>query len=160
MKVYLCGPINGCTDAECKDWREEAKKAFGESNCVDPMVRDYRGREKECRDEIVNGDKEDVLAVDVVLLNYDKPSVGTSQEEILSWLIGTPVVVWCKPDAVLSPWLHYHGTRFVHSLSDAIASCNELSDIAAKFTGHRMACRKLYDELMSQRDFLKDMAGY
>lgn len=23
--VYLCGPINGCTDAECNDWRSYAK---------------------------------------------------------------------------------------------------------------------------------------
>lgn len=27
-KVYLCGPINGCTDSECKDWRAEALKRF------------------------------------------------------------------------------------------------------------------------------------
>jgi len=25
MKVYLCGPINGCTDEECKNWRETVK---------------------------------------------------------------------------------------------------------------------------------------
>jgi hypothetical protein len=26
MKVYLCGPINGRSDAGCKDWRIETPK--------------------------------------------------------------------------------------------------------------------------------------
>jgi hypothetical protein len=43
MKVYLCGPINGCTDSECIDWRAAAKKRL--SDTIDPMRRDYRGRE-------------------------------------------------------------------------------------------------------------------
>lgn len=46
MKVYLCGPINGCTDDQCKNWREAAKQVL--SDTVDPMRRDYRGREDDC----------------------------------------------------------------------------------------------------------------
>jgi uncharacterized PurR-regulated membrane protein YhhQ (DUF165 family) len=26
--IYLCGPINGCTDEECKDWRDAALSFF------------------------------------------------------------------------------------------------------------------------------------
>lgn len=44
MKVYLAGPINGCTDAEAKNWREELKTHF--PNAIDPMKRDYRGVER------------------------------------------------------------------------------------------------------------------
>lgn len=76
MKIYLCGPINGCTDEECKDWREAAKKRFPET--IDPMRRDYRGRETECVNEIVELDKLDVNDCDVMLVNNPKPSVGTS----------------------------------------------------------------------------------
>jgi len=119
MKVYLCGPINGCTDEECKDWREAVKVRLPDT--LDPMRRDYRGREAECADEIVEGDKEDIDSCDVLLVNYDKPSVGTSMEVYHAWLRDTPVVVVCRPEAVISPWLRYHSTKFVHSFDDAIA---------------------------------------
>lgn len=117
MKVYLCGPINGCTDEECKDWREAAKTRLPDT--LDPMRRDYRGKEAESYREIVELDKRDVEASNVVLVNYDKPSVGTSMEVLWAWLKETPVVVVCNADAVISPWLRYHSTKIVHSFDEA-----------------------------------------
>ena len=32
--VYLCGPINGCTDSECRDWREYVKDRWEGSTLV------------------------------------------------------------------------------------------------------------------------------
>lgn len=116
--VYLCGPINGCTDAECKDWREEVKRRL--PHTLDPMRRDYRGREEECYREIVELDKGDIVDCDVLLVNYSKPSVGTSMEILLAWEIKRTIVLWCAPDTVLSPWLRYHVTDIVHSLDEAI----------------------------------------
>lgn len=119
MKVYLCGPINGCTDEGCKDWREAVKTRLPDT--LDPMRRDYRGKEAESYREIVELDKRDVEASGVVLVNYDKPSVGTSMEVLWAWLKETPVIVVCRADAVVSPWLRYHSTKIVHSFDDAIA---------------------------------------
>lgn len=125
MKVYLCGPINGCTDAECKDWRGAARDFFGDY-CIDPMKRDYRGREAESYREIVDLDKRDVRMADVLLVNYVKPSVGTAMEVFYAWTLGKPVVLWCSPDAVISPWLRYHSTAIVHTLADAVTKIREI----------------------------------
>jgi nucleoside 2-deoxyribosyltransferase len=119
MKVYLCGPINGCTDDEAVNWREAVKTFF--PGAIDPMKRDYRGREHQDYREIVDLDKRDVRNADAILVNYSKPSVGTAMEVFYAWTIGKPVVVWCAADAVVSPWLRYHSTCFVHSLDDAVA---------------------------------------
>jgi nucleoside 2-deoxyribosyltransferase len=125
MKVYLCGPINGCTDEECKDWREMVKARLPDT--LDPMRRDYRGREVECVNEIVEGDKEDIRECDVFLVNYDRPSVGTSMEVLLAWQQDKPVIVVHKPDAVISPWLRYHSTKFFTSFDDAIKQIEDWS---------------------------------
>lgn len=125
MKVYLCGPINGCTDAEANDWRTVAKSHF--PGAIDPMVRDYRGKEATNYREIVDLDKRDVRAADVVLVNYDKPSVGTSMEVFYAWTIGKPVVIWCRPDATISPWLRYHSTAFARSMAEVVATIQRMA---------------------------------
>jgi nucleoside 2-deoxyribosyltransferase len=118
--VYLCGPINGCTDAECTDWREFAKVNLT-CDTLDPMARDYRGRELEpgIAAEIVENDKADIDKSDILLVNYTKPSVGTSMEILWAWLAHKPVIIVCEPSAVLSPWLIYHSTKTVHSMREA-----------------------------------------
>lgn len=129
MKVYLCGPINGCTDEECINWRELVKQLIGEQNCIDPMRRDYRGREDQCTDEIVELDKIDVLMSDSIIVNYDKPSVGTSMEVIYAWMHHKLIIVVCKPDTKISPWLRYHSTVIVHSFLEAVTIIQETSDM-------------------------------
>lgn len=125
MKIYLCGPINACADSECIDWREEAKSHFPQT--IDPMRRDYRGREADSYREIVDLDKADVRSADVLLVNYIKPSVGTSMEVFYAWNIGKPVVLLCAVDAVISPWLRYHSTSIVNTMADAVAKILEMS---------------------------------
>lgn len=120
MKVYLAGPINGCTDTECKDWREYVKREIGEDGILDPMRRDYRGLELDCVSDIVEGDKEDIDSATHLLVNYDRPSVGTSMEIIYAWERAKPVIVVASEGARLSPWLVYHSNKVFHSLSEAL----------------------------------------
>jgi hypothetical protein len=118
-KVYLAGPINGCTDDECKTWREFVKTKLPFT--LDPMDRDYRGREDDCSKEIVEGDKADILAADTVLVWYPKPSTGTDMEIFFSWENDKNVVVVVPPGSKISPWLKYHSDYITErSMQDAI----------------------------------------
>lgn len=119
MKVYLCGPINGCTDEECRDWREYVKTWLDDT--LDPMRRDYRGKEISHVAEIVELDKIDIDQCNVLLVNYDKPSVGTSMEVFYAWGRGKKVIVVHAEDAKLSPWLIYHSHALFTSFDRAIA---------------------------------------
>jgi nucleoside 2-deoxyribosyltransferase len=119
MKIYLCGPINGCTDEVCRDWREWVKANYA-GPTIDPMRRDYRGIEAAKFREIVELDKVDVAQADVVLVNYEKPSVGTSMEIIWAWERGKIVVVVARFGTNISPWLRYHSHLIVHSFEDAL----------------------------------------
>lgn len=118
MRVYLGGPINGCTDEEAHGWRDELKpllEAAGHE-WVDPMRRDYRGREMEpgIAEEIVRGDLEDIDSCDVLLMACPKPSVGTSMETFYGFKAGKRVVVVVPDDGrEPSPWLVVHSTAIV-----------------------------------------------
>jgi len=120
--IYLAGPINGCTDEECKNWRNYVQEEWGRA-VIDPMVRDYRGKEHQDYREIVELDKRDIRQSDLVLVNYPKPSVGTSMEIFYAWTIGKPVIVVTPHDAKISPWLRYHATTIVHSFEEAKEKC-------------------------------------
>ena len=124
--VYLCGPINGCTDVECKDWREFVKGLWP-GRCIDPMRRDYRGVEADFSRTIVEMDKVDVSNCDIVLVNYVKPSVGTAMEVIYAWERGKIIVVVAPTDAVISPWLSYHSHAVVHTFAEGLAAARQLS---------------------------------
>ncbi len=120
MKVYLCGPINGRSDDDCRGWREEVKALL--PDCLDPMDRDYRGREMEpgVDREIVLNDKADIEQCDVLLVYYDKPSVGTSMEIFFAHTLGKRILLVNKSVSPLSPWLTYHCGLTVRTLSEAI----------------------------------------
>lgn len=117
LAVYLCGPINGCTDSECKHWRTRAKQIF--PNAIDQMRREYRGWEDDCISEIVGLDKADIVACDAVLANCPKPSVGTSMEIFFAWTLGKRVVSVVPDRNTASPWLLYHSDAVVETLAEA-----------------------------------------
>lgn len=118
MRVYLGGPINGCTDEEATGWRESVKPLLGADGIewIDPMSRDYRGREMEpgIAAEIVNGDKEDIGNCDVLLMNCPKPSYGTAMEILHGYERGKRVIVVLPDDGRdPSPWIVYHASEIV-----------------------------------------------
>lgn len=124
MKVYLAGPINGCTDAEASDWRAEARRRIDHRVWVeDPMARDYRGEEHLNVSEIVEGDKAAIDECTHLLAYCTSPSVGTSMEIIYAAEIARiPVITVIPPGAPRSPWLLYHSTLVCSTLGEAASA--------------------------------------
>ena len=121
--VYLAGPIFQQSDAACNDWRARFK-ACELFKCLDPMSRDYRGREESAFAEIVEGDKEDIDGCQAVVAKVNPPSAGTSMEILWAWLNHTPVIA--ITDGRVSPWVRYHATDICASEEAALQKLKEL----------------------------------
>ena len=122
--IYLSGAMLDCTDAECRDWREYAKLHL-QGTSLDPMIRDYRNRPMDGMTDMVENDKADIDACDIVLVNFVKPSVGTSMEVLYAWERGKKIILVAPPEIVVSPWLIYHSHRVFARVEDAVAFINE-----------------------------------
>lgn len=124
--IYLAGPILGCADTECRDWREAARLHLAtlHVDTLDPMRRDYRDRQytTELSREIVEADLEDIRACSGVLVLCDRISAGTSMEVFFAaHVLKLPVVLVDKrpPEAgPLSPWLVHHAWRVTGNLRE------------------------------------------
>ena len=128
MKLYLCGPILGCKNTECIDWRNKAAKVLSFYSILDPMRRDYRNSHGEHIDEIVEVDKTDIDSCSAMLVKFDRPSVGTNMEILYGWERSKFIVTVVEnPLIVLSPWLKYHSTFIVRSFDVAYGILNLFS---------------------------------
>ena len=129
MKVYLSGPINGCSDEECKSWREQAKSMFSDRiTIIDPMDRDYRGLEDMVDDsEIVEADKHDLASCDAVLVGYTRESTGTAMEVLLAYQQEIPVILLpLERRAGISPWILYHISGIQRDMPSAVDAIEKL----------------------------------
>jgi nucleoside 2-deoxyribosyltransferase len=124
MIAYLAGPIWRTTDAECRDWREDARDLLAGYGIGvrDPMRRDYRGREDECAEEIVRGDLADILHSDIVIAMCLRPSWGTAMEIRHAYTLSRPVYAVVDL-AAASPWLRFHA----HLCSSLAVACRQAS---------------------------------
>lgn len=122
LKIYLCGGINGLSDAECRDWREVAKEQL-KCDTLDPMRRDYRGKEDGSVYEIVRGDLVDIRDSDYILVNATRPSWGTAMEIVYAFTMRKPIIAFAGT-ARVSPWLRYHCGWIFETVEEAVAHIN------------------------------------
>jgi len=127
-QIYLCGGINGLTDADAKDWRERAKKELDGWRCLDPMARDYRGKEITNCKAIVEDDLRDIDECCALLVKADRPSWGTAMEIFYAHRAGKTIVLWGVDPNKLSPWLLYHSHYQFETLDQAIAKLERDND--------------------------------
>jgi len=123
LTIYLAGPIGGCTDSECNDWRDLVIRRMGKAyNIRNPMDRDYRDHYLDVgmAPEIVDLDKRDINNSDVVIANITKHSTGTAMEILYAWEQHKIIVAVATPDVRLSPWHIRHATKIVYTLEEAL----------------------------------------
>lgn len=125
MIVYLAGPINGCTDEEAHGWRDGFMASLPDLKFLDPMVRDYRGREDESVNEIVESDIEDINECDVFLAYCWQISWGTGMEVFYAYRTGKRVILVVPEGERISPWLRYHSHDIVPTLAVAAVLLHE-----------------------------------
>ncbi len=122
--IYLCGPIMDCSGDESTTWRQRAKERLaGRFVLLDPMRRNFRDREIDSANEIVEFDLQDVRDADILLVNYSKASIGTAMEVFYAAHDLGKFVIAFSPFSFqdMSPWMVRYCTKILPSLEDALA---------------------------------------
>ena len=121
--IYLSGPIMDENMGYAREWRVEAGRLFdGKFRLLDPMRRKFVDRQVDSANEIVEFDLQDVRDADILLVNYNKPSIGTSMEVFYAaHNLGKFVVAFSPFEYKdCSPWMARYCTKIVPSLEEAV----------------------------------------
>lgn len=122
-KIYLSGPIMDEHEGEARKWREVARKLLEPHFLIlDPMRRNFKDREVDSANEIVEFDLQDVRDADILLVNYNKPSIGTSMEVFYASHNLGKFVISFSPFTYkdCSPWMVRYSTKITSSLEDGV----------------------------------------
>lgn len=126
-KIYLCGPIMDELDHQARDWRLSAMTLLDKQFLLlDPMRRNFKDREVDSANEIVEFDLQDVRDADIILVNYNKASIGTAMEVFYaSHNLGKFVVAFSPFDFQnCNPWMVRFCTKILPSLERAAEYIN------------------------------------
>ena len=122
-KIYLCGPIMDETSGAARQWRRSAMRRLGRAYILlDPMRRNFKDREVDSANEVVEFDLQDIRDADIVLVNYSKPSIGTAMEVFYAAHDLGKFVVAFSPFKFedCSPWMVRYCTKILPSLDSAL----------------------------------------
>ena len=120
--VYLSGPIMDEVEGSAREWRETAKALLKDRfRLLDPMRRKFVDRQVDSANEIVEFDLQDVRDADLILVNYNKPSIGTSMEVFYAAHDLGKFIVAFSPFEFrdCSPWMARYCTKILPDLEQA-----------------------------------------
>jgi len=106
-----------------REWRKTAARKLGRSfTLLDPMRRNFKDREVDSANEIVEFDLQDIRNADLLLVNYNKPSIGTAMEVFYAANHLDKFVVAFSPLTFKdsSPWMVRYCTKILPSLDASI----------------------------------------
>ncbi len=121
--IYLSGPIMDEHVGVAREWREVAKQLLGDRfRLLDPMRRAFIDRQVDSANEIVEFDLQDVRDADIIMVNYSKPSIGTSMEVFYAAHDLGKFVVAFSPFEYkdCSPWMARYCTKILGTLEEAV----------------------------------------
>ncbi len=122
-RIYLSGPIMDEHEGAAREWREAAKLLLGDRfRLLDPMRRKFVDRQVDSANEIVEFDLQDVRDADLILVNYNRPSIGTSMEVFYAaHNLGKFVVAFSPLEfRDCSPWMARFCTKILPDLETAV----------------------------------------
>jgi nucleoside 2-deoxyribosyltransferase len=120
--VYLSGPIMDEHEGVAREWRDIARSLLSSHfRLLDPMRRNFRDKEVDSANEIVEFDLQDIRDADIVLVNYCKPSIGTSMEVFYASHDLGKFVIAFSPFSFkdCNPWMVRYCTKILPSLEEA-----------------------------------------
>ena len=120
--IYLSGPIMDEHEGSAREWRNTAKGLLKDSfRILDPMRRKFVDRQVDSANEIVEFDPQDVRDADIILVNYNKASIGTAMEIFYAAHDQGKFVITFSPFSFrdCSPWIVRFSTKILPSLEDA-----------------------------------------
>lgn len=121
--IYLSGPIMDESAGYAREWRETAKQLLSKKfRLLDPMRRKFIDRQVDSANEIVEFDLQDVRDADLILVNYNKPSIGTSMEVFYAaHNLGKFIVAFSPFEFKdCSPWMARFCTKILPDLEQAV----------------------------------------
>lgn len=121
--IYLSGPIMDEHLGTAREWRQTATNMLSDRfKLLDPMRRNFKDREVDSANEIVEFDLQDVRDADILLVNYNKPSIGTSMEVFYAAHDLGKFVIGFSPFTFqdCSPWMVRYCTKIHPSLETAV----------------------------------------
>ena len=126
-RIYLSGPIMDEHTGVAREWRECAKVLLGDAfQLLDPMRRKFVDRQVDSANEIVEFDLQDVRDADLLLVNYNRASIGTSMEVFFAAHDQGKFVVAFSPLEFkdCSPWMAKFCTKILPDLETAAEYIN------------------------------------
>lgn len=120
--IYLSGPIMDEHEGAAREWRNAAKGLLKDSfRILDPMRRKFVDRQVDSANEIVEFDLQDVRDADIILVNYNKASIGTAMEIFYAAHDQGKFVITFSPFSFqdCSPWIVRFSTKILPTLEDA-----------------------------------------
>ena len=126
--IYLSGPIMDEHEGHAREWRNQATAELQKHFLLlDPMRRNFKDREVDSANEIVEFDLQDVRDADILLVNYNKPSIGTSMEVFHASFNLGKFIIGFSPFSFkdCSPWMVRFCTKILPSLEEAIQYIKE-----------------------------------
>jgi len=121
--IYLCGPIMDELADGAREWRQTATaRLSNQFTILDPMRRNFKDREVDSANEIVEFDLQDVREADILLVNYSKASIGTAMEVFYAAHdLGKFVVAFSPFDFQnCNPWMVRFCTKILPTVERAI----------------------------------------